>query len=154
MNESVCKKCGATLTEGARFCPECGANQFEQNTNYSNSSIQGSYYGGANPNQGGYYGGANPNQGGYYGGPVPNQSPYGTPNHAPQDAPSAGFAVLGFFIPIVGLILYLVWMDTTPLRAKSVGKGALIGAIVSIVMAVIGVVLGFTILSASFEIWR
>ena len=37
---------------------------------------------------------------------------------------------LGFFIPIVGLILYLVWKDQTPLKAKSAGKGALIGAIV------------------------
>ena len=43
------------------------------------------------------------------------------------DAPSIGFAVLGFFIPIVGLILYLVCKDKTPLKAKSAGKGALIG---------------------------
>ena len=53
------------------------------------------------------------------------------------DAPSTGFAVLGFFLPVVGLILYLVWKDTTPLKAKSVGKGALIGAIVSVVGTVI-----------------
>ena len=49
---------------------------------------------------------------------------------AEPDAPSGGFAVLGFFFPIVGLILYLVWNDRTPLKARSVGKGALIGAIV------------------------
>lgn len=49
------------------------------------------------------------------------------------DAPSPGYAVLGFFIPLVGLILYLMKKDTEPLRAKSAGKGALIGFIVSIV---------------------
>jgi hypothetical protein len=48
----------------------------------------------------------------------------------PLDAPSVGFAVLCFFMPLVGLILYLVWKSEYPLKAKSCGKGALIGAIV------------------------
>ncbi len=51
-----------------------------------------------------------------------------------MDAPSAGFALLGFFLPIVGLILYLVWYNDFPLRAKSAGKGALIGFITGIVL--------------------
>ena len=49
----------------------------------------------------------------------------------PNDAPSGGFAVLGFFFPVVGLILFLVWQDTMPQRAKSCGKGALTSVIVS-----------------------
>lgn len=51
-----------------------------------------------------------------------------------NDAPSAGFAVLCFFIPLLGLILYLIWKDEYPLKAKSCGKGALIGVIVSVVI--------------------
>lgn len=51
----------------------------------------------------------------------------------PQDASSFGFAFLGFCIPLVGLILWLVWKDSTPLKAKSAGKGALVGVIVSVV---------------------
>ncbi len=47
------------------------------------------------------------------------------------DAPNAGFAVLGFFFPLVGFILYLVWQSEYPLKAKSCGKGALISVIVS-----------------------
>lgn len=43
------------------------------------------------------------------------------------DSSSPGFAFLGFNIPIVGLILYCVWKDSKPLRAKSAGKGALVG---------------------------
>ena len=53
------------------------------------------------------------------------------------DAPNTGMAVLGFFIPIVGLVLYLLWKDTTPLKAKSAGKGALIGFIVMVVSWII-----------------
>ena len=49
----------------------------------------------------------------------------------PNDAPSGGFAVLGFFFPVVGVILFLVWQDTMPQRAKSCGKGALTAVIVS-----------------------
>ena len=49
----------------------------------------------------------------------------------PNDAPSGGFAVLGFFFPVVGLIHFLVWQDTMPQRAKSCGKGALTAVIVS-----------------------
>ena len=43
---------------------------------------------------------------------------------------TVGYAVLGFFVPIVGLILYLIWMDERPKAAKSAGKGALISVIV------------------------
>lgn len=56
---------------------------------------------------------------------------------AKDDAPSAGFAVLGFFFPLIGLILYLVQRDTHPQQAKSAGKGALIGFIVSFVIGFI-----------------
>lgn len=62
---------------------------------------------------------------------------------SPKDAPSTGFAVLGFFIPIVGLILYLVNKDSAPQKAHSAGKGALIGFIVSIAFSVIyGAIVG------------
>lgn len=60
-----------------------------------------------------------------------------------NDAPSTGFAILGFFIPVAGLILYLINKDKSPKKAKSAGKGALIGFIVGIVVSVIyGVVIG------------
>ena len=56
------------------------------------------------------------------------------------DAPNTGYAVLGFFIPVVGLILYLMNINTYPLRAKSAGKGALISVILSVVFYVLYVV--------------
>ena len=60
------------------------------------------------------------------------------------DAPSAGFAVLGFFVPVVGLILYLMWKRQTPLKARSAGKGALISVIVQVVLYIIGLILFVT----------
>ena len=62
-----------------------------------------------------------------------------------QDAPSGGMTALGFFFPIVGLILYLVWKDQTPLKAKSAGKGALIGVIVWTVLSVVLAILAYVI---------
>lgn len=62
--------------------------------------------------------------------------------HNAADAPSTGFAFLGFFFPLVGLILYLVWKAEYPLKAKSCGKGALIGVIVEFVLGfVMGIIM-------------
>ncbi len=61
----------------------------------------------------------------------------------PDDAPNTGFAILGFFIPLAGLILYLLNKDKFPLKAKSAGKGALIGFITGIVFTMLyAIVLG------------
>lgn len=59
-----------------------------------------------------------------------------------------GFAILGFFIPIVGLILFLIYEEKKPKRAKSAVKGALIGFITEIVLAIILVIL-YVVFAAS-----
>ena len=53
-----------------------------------------------------------------------------------------GWGVLGFCIPIVGLILFLVWRDTKPRTGKAAGKGALISVIISVVFYVLTAALG------------
>ncbi len=58
-----------------------------------------------------------------------------------EDNSNLGFAILGFFIPIVGFILFLIYEEKKPKRAKSAGKGALIGFITEIVLAIILVIL-------------
>lgn len=60
---------------------------------------------------------------------------------ASEDSLSLGFAIFGFFIPIVGLILFLIYEEKKPKRAKSAIKGALIGFITEIVLAIILVIL-------------
>jgi hypothetical protein len=44
-----------------------------------------------------------------------------------NDAPSFGLALLGFLIPLAGLIVYLVMQNDNPQKARSAGKGALWG---------------------------
>lgn len=68
-----------------------------------------------------------------------------------DDAPSMGFAVLGFFFPLIGLILYLVWKSDKPLRAKSAGKGALIGFIVGVAISVIYGIIAGAVLGAAIK---
>lgn len=55
----------------------------------------------------------------------------------PNDAPDTGFFVLGLLIPLIGLILYLVNKDKSPQKAKSAGKGALIGFCVGVAIYII-----------------
>lgn len=57
--------------------------------------------------------------------------------NTPDDRSSPGFAALGFFFPIVGLILFAVFDSKQPRRAKSAGKGALIGFIVKAVLTIL-----------------
>ena len=60
-----------------------------------------------------------------------------------EDKPSTGLNILAFLFPLVGLILYLCFQNTTPVRAKAIGKWALIGFIVGVAFSILCVILGF-----------
>ncbi len=57
-----------------------------------------------------------------------------TPTSSVNDDGNFGWSVLGFCIPIVGLILYLIWKDEKPNNAHAAGTGALIGFIIGLVV--------------------
>lgn len=132
----ICTSCGKEFQNDMNFCPYCGAaavKNEQQTQNYS----YGQNYNQAPYGNGQYYGNQPPyGNGQYYG----NQPPYGYNAPNPKDVPSAGFNALAFFFPIIGLILYLVWKDETPKRAKAIGKWALISFIVSIVINILMVI--------------
>ncbi|MGL4948934.1 MAG: zinc-ribbon domain-containing protein [Anaeroplasmataceae bacterium] len=74
---------------------------------------------------------------------------YYAPNQSHStDAPNFGYALLGFCIPLVGIILYFVWKNEKPLTAKSLLKGFLVSLILSAIMFVLYFVL-IVILGAS-----
>lgn len=68
----------------------------------------------------------------------------GKKTSAKQDSDSFGWACLGFCIPVVGLILWLMWKDETPMKAKRAG----IGALVSVILAVVFYIIYFVIILA------
>lgn len=122
--DSIAKK-----QERDMFCRFCGK-ELPENAEYCTACGK-AVHGNAVPGNG---------QNGYY-------SQNGAPYANPDDYPNAGWAVLGFFFPLIGLILYLVWQRDYPNRAKMCGKGALICVIVDaaliILLCVFLVLIGF-----------
>ena len=60
-----------------------------------------------------------------------------------SDTGGFGWGLLGFAVPVAGLILWLLWKDTAPRNAKSAGIGALISAIAGVVFIVLWFILVF-----------
>ena len=58
--------------------------------------------------------------------PLPSSSSSSTLTTTTGDTGSVWWGVLGFFIPVAGLVLYIVWHNSEPKNAKSAGIGALI----------------------------
>jgi len=51
-----------------------------------------------------------------------------------ENGSQIGWGILGFLIPLAGLILFLIWRDTKPDASKAAGIGAIIGFILNIVV--------------------
>lgn len=66
-------------------------------------------------------------------------------NTAPAVVDKGGFGwgLLGWCVPVVGLILFLVWKDTKPKTAKAAGIGALVSVILGVVIYIATFALGF-----------
>ena len=121
---TFCSECGANLPDDALFCMSCGASVSETVKQ-----------------------------------PAPEQPAYVNidpvqPNYPPQfSQPSAeyvdpypvtvthrGFWWLGFIVPVLGLILHIVWKNSKPRLSRSIGKGALVSAIIGSVFYTVYVI--------------
>ena len=54
----------------------------------------------------------------------------------PRDRGGFLWGLLGCCIPVVGLVLFLVWRDEKPKKAKAAGIGALVSVILTILIYV------------------
>ncbi|MCR4593787.1 MAG: zinc ribbon domain-containing protein [Clostridiales bacterium] len=131
---AICTKCGAQIDDNAAFCPVCGNQENAQQAQYQQPQYQQPQYQQPQYQQPQYQQPQYQYQQPY---------PYG---QNPEDTGNAGWGVLGFFFPLVGLILFLVWKDTRPNDSKMAGKGALIRVIVGTALVVIYFVVVFLIL--------
>ncbi len=59
------------------------------------------------------------------------------PANQQEDQPSTGLNVLAFLFPLIGLILYLSYKKTAPVRAKAIEKWTLIGFVAGIVISAV-----------------
>ena len=145
----ICINCGRELLSDELFCAGCGTRRPEQlraEPDHAEQKVFCSGCGRELPPDEDFCGACGkqrttPAQGAQ---PTFQQPVYPQMGYV-QDAPSGGMTALGFFFPIVGLILYLVWKDQTPLKAHSVGKGALIGVIVWTALSIILAILAYVI---------
>lgn len=62
-----------------------------------------------------------------------------------DDSGSFGWAVLGFFIPVVGLILWLTWMHTRPRSAKMSRNGFIAGLAFGVIATITSVAIAIHI---------
>ena len=62
-----------------------------------------------------------------------------------DDAPDFKIALLSFFIPVVGIVLYIIWNKDYPKKAKSALKGLITSIVLSVVVicCMISEVVGF-----------
>ena len=118
---ATCMYCGSEIADNVKFCTNCGAAlpveaPIPQST-YDAPAQQPTY---DVPAQ------------------QPNEQPY---QQAPavEDSGNIGWAILGFIIPIVGIVLYFVWRTTKPKCAKMAGIGALVSVVLALLLRIAGV---------------
>ncbi len=146
----TCPNCQAALGDTDRFCHVCGAAVEPAAPEQNTAAQQGAPVYGSAP------------QGGYQA-PVKYCEHCGNPcdihaavclkcgcAFAPQkaikpDVPSMWLRVACFFIPVLGLVLYLVERDEHPISAKAYGMAALISVIVYIVCIILWVIFMFVL---------
>lgn len=63
-----------------------------------------------------------------------------------SEGSTVGWGILGFFLPIVGFILWLVWKDEHPARSRSAGIGCLVSVCLGVVGSIIYIIILFAIL--------
>ncbi|MDR1266099.1 MAG: hypothetical protein LBK42_11215 [Propionibacteriaceae bacterium] len=77
-------------------------------------------------------------------GPQPGYQPslqYGAAN--PADKDSFGWAVLGFFVPMVGLVLWLVWQRDRPKDSRRARNGFIAGMIANTIVVILYIIFVF-----------
>ena len=103
-----CRNCGRQIDDRASYCPSCGAAQ------------------GANNNYGPY----DPSQIQPYQSPQYQQQYQRYPPQNPNDSGSVGWFILAFFLPFIGFILWLVWINDKPKCSRMAGLGTIISIII------------------------
>ena len=132
-----CNKCGASVAEGTKFCPSCGNDL----TAIQNNQVVEQ----PTTNVGVVNNVEQPVTQETVVQPVNNEAqpvtPTTTQTAVKEDKANVGLAILSWFIPLAGLIIFIVQKDKSPKTAKVSGICALISFLLNLV------VVGITILA-------
>lgn len=130
-----CPNCGAQTPDTSSFCETCGTPiaAAQPATPITDTYQQQP----AAPQAVPTYGQSAPAYTAQQPQPQMRAAPYAPAAASVQDSGSIGWGVLGFFFPLVGLILFLVWRTKKPKCAKVAGIGAIIGFVLSVVYMLI-----------------
>lgn len=122
----VCPYCGTQLNDDVNFCTNCGAGVANVQPIQPAPQTVAQNIPGYDPNYQPMQQNPNPYQGNPYQQPI---------NPAPgvEDSGSIGWAILGFLIPIVGIVLWLVWKNTKPNCAQKAIIGAVVGFVLNFI---------------------
>lgn len=103
-----CSSCGTDLQDEYKVCPNCGSPvEDTQSQVQSQSNVEAN---------------------------IVNEQPFQQNVNQVEQKGNFGWAVLGFFIPIVGWILYFVWKNQKPGDAKMAGIGGIVGFIINLII--------------------
>ena len=91
-----------------KFCPYCGSHNSNNNANFCEHC--GAPIGSGNNINNNY-----------------NNTQMNNQKMPIQEGSTVGWGLLGFLVPLAGLVLWLVWNKERPKAAKSAGIGALFG---------------------------
>lgn len=69
------------------------------------------------------------------------------PSNVEVDEGGFIWGLVGFLVPVVGLVLYISWKNNKPKSSKSAGIGALIGFCINFVVSIFTIIINFAILA-------
>lgn len=85
-------------------------------------------------------------------GTIPTEKVQKSPvKNAPVEGGTFGWAVLGFLLFPIGLILFFIWRREYPKRAKSSGKGALLGFLLLLLLYIGNIAMQYFIYQSFFN---
>lgn len=59
-----------------------------------------------------------------------------------EDTGNVGWALLGFFVPVAGIVLYFVWKNQKPKTAKKCITGFFVNFGISVVLVILSILAG------------
>lgn len=132
----ICKWCNQQNTENNKFCMHCGK-ELSNTNNINSDQLNNNTLNDYNSN--------------IYNNQIQNNYQTNVSNQIVEEKANIWLAILSWFIPLAGLIIFIVKKDKQPKTAKVSGICALISFILNLVLVIVGF---FLISTLSYSIFK